>query len=471
MKAEPKRHPVSPVLLVDDEVYSLQMYELHLARQGITHLISCQNGEDALNIMASQAVSAVVLDLHMPELSGEDVLSIVCNTYPDVPVIIATAEDDVKTIVRCVKTGAFDYIIKPIEPARLITTVMRAIEFRELRQENVLLRERVLDNSLKHPQAFSDIITNNSGMHSIFKYIESIAGTSQPVLITGETGVGKEMMAKAIHRLSERSGALVAVNVAGLDETTFSDTLFGHKRGAFTGAERARDGLIEKAADGTLFLDEIGDLAAGSQVKLLRLLQEREYYPLGVDVPKKTNARVIVATNRDLSALQETGKFRADLYYRLLLHRVHVPPLRERRDDIPLLTEFFLQQASEELEKATPIPPPELFTLFSAYHFPGNIRELKALLFDALSRHESGKLSLKSVKEMIQHPPPPEPAAPQAGVTLDSLYASLDRLPNLKEAQDVLIKEALRRTDNNRTLAAMMLGITRQTLHRRIQKT
>jgi DNA-binding NtrC family response regulator len=459
-------------MVVDDEIYSLQVCELQLQAEGLTNLICCQNGYEALQVLASQEVCAVVLDLHMPEISGEEILNIVASKYPDIPVIITTAVDNVDTAVRCMKAGAFDYIVKPIQKARLMTATKRAVEFRELRRENTLLKESVLDNTLKHPEAFSEIITNNSAMRSVFKYIESVAATSQPVLITGETGVGKELIAQAIHQLSGRLGEMVAVNAAGLDDTTFSDTLFGHKRGAFTGAERAREGLIEKATDGTLFLDEIGDLHQQSQVKLLRLLQEREYYPLGSDAPKATNARILVATNRNLLALQEAGTFRADLYYRLLLHRINVPPLRERRDDIPLLVEYVLQNAAKELGKPKPTPPPELFTLLSVYDFPGNIRELKALIFDAVSRHESGKLSLESFHKHIRPEASAELSRP-AGVAqeLDSLYASLQRLPSLKEAEESLIQEALDRTDGNQTLAAVMLGITRQTLHRRLRKS
>ena len=336
-----------------------------------------------------------------------------------------------------------------------------------MRRENALLKERVLQNQVKQPEAFAEIITNSPQMHAIFKYIESIAPTSQPVLITGETGVGKERIADALHRLSGRKGGIVAVNIAGLDETTFSDTLFGHKRGAFTGAERARDGLIEKASNGTLFLDEIGDLSPSSQVKLLRLLQEHEYYPLGSDVPHLTNARIVVATNRNLLNLQEKGAFRADLYYRLLQHHIHVPPLRERLEDLPLLLDYFLQIAADELQKVRPTPPPELLTLLSVYDFPGNIRELQAMIFDAVSRHEGGVLSLCSFKKLIL----PESYGTAARErqndgTLETLYASLNRLPSLKESEDLLIQEALKRTGGNRTLTATLLGITRQTLHR-----
>ncbi|MBD3306668.1 response regulator [candidate division KSB3 bacterium] len=472
METSPTSYPLSPVLLVDDDVFSLQVYALHLQKKGMTHLISCQNGKDALEVLASQPVSLVILDLHMPGISGEEVLSVVTTEYPETPVIIITAVDDVEVVVQCMKAGAFDYISKPVDPDRLITTVRRALEFWELRRENISLKARVLNNTLKQPDAFADIITNNAQMHALFTYVESIATTSQPVLITGETGVGKELVARAIHRLSGCTGTWVAVNVAGLDDTTFSDTLFGHKRGAFTGADHVRDGLIEKATNGTLFLDEIGDLPSSSQVKLLRLLQEREYYPLGSDASRPTNARIIVATNKDLLQLQHSGTFRADLYYRLLLHHVEVPPLCDRRDDIPLLVECFLQQAAQEVGKpAAPTPPPELLSLLSTYHFPGNIRELKAMIFDAVSRHESGKLSLDSFEELIHKSPSADDRPLRtAATTLETLYASLDRLPGLKDAEKLLIQEALKRTGGNRTLTAKILGITRQTLHRRLQK-
>jgi DNA-binding NtrC family response regulator len=470
MEKTQQLHPLLPILLVDDDMHALKLYELQLQIKNITNVMICRNGKEALEILSAHEISVIVLDLRMPGMSGEEVLSFLSGRYPEIPVIISTANDDVETAVRCMQIGAFDYVVKPLDPSRLITTIKRALEFWELRRENVLLKEHVLDNTLKHFDAFSEIITNNVQMHSIFKYIESIAETSQPVLITGETGVGKELIARAIHRISGREKPFVAVNVAGLDDMIFSDTLFGHKRGAFTGADRARKGLIEKATDGILFLDEIGDLHPMSQVKLLRLLQEHEYYPLGADIPSTTNARIIVATNRDLLALQTSGVFRADLYYRLLLHRINVPPLRERRDDIPLLVEYFLQRAVEELGKTRPILAADLFTLFSGYDFPGNIRELQAMIFDAVSRDASGKLSRRSFQRLLQPPPTAEedtePSVTASSSTLDMLYASLDRLPTLKEAESLLVQEALKRTGGNRTLTATLLGVTRQTLHR-----
>lgn len=469
METNVKVYPTLPILVVDDDLYSLQVCELQLKGRGITNILCCQSGKEALTVLVSQRIALMILDLHMPEMSGEDVLAVVSRQYPEIPVIITTAIDEVRTVVRCMKAGAFDYIVKPVEATRLVTTVTRAIEFQELRQENARLKERFLDTNLKHPELFAPIITQNPHMFSIFRYIESIAVTSHPVLITGETGVGKELITRAIHQLSNRKGDFIAINVAGLDDTTFSDTLFGHKRGAFTGADRSRVGLIEKAANGTLFLDEIGDLAPTSQVKLLRLLQEREYYALGADVPSSTNARILVATNRDLLTLQETGTFREDLYYRLLLHRIHIPPLRERRDDIPLLVDFFLHQAAEDLNRPVPTPPPELLALFSVYDFPGNIRELRAMVFDAMSRNESEKLSLHSFQELIHQEPNVETSVPpEATLSIHTLLGLLESLPTLKETENLLIQEALKRTEGNRTLAADLLGITRQTLHRRI---
>ncbi|PIE31296.1 two-component system response regulator [candidate division KSB3 bacterium] len=461
--------PPFPILLVDDEIHALQGYKIHLLGEGIRNVLCCQHGQKAVDILASQDVSVMLLDLRMPGLSGEEVLDIASERHPHIPVIVLTAVNDVETAVRCMKAGAFDYLTKPIAQTRLITTIKRALEFRELRRENTLLKQHVLDGELKHPDAFFDMITQNEQMRSLFRYMESIAGTAQPVLITGETGTGKELIARAIHRLSACQGELVTINVAGLDDTAFSDSLFGHTCGAFTGADRERPGLLQQAAGGTILLDEIGDLVLQSQIKLLRLLQEREYYPLGADRPKRTDARVVAATNCNLPDLQQSGAFRQDLYYRLMLHHVHIPPLRERREDIPLLVQHFLEKTAEALDKAIPTPPPELFQLLAVYNFPGNIRELEAMVFDAVSRHEKGILSLSSFQHVIQHHEPlslPDTMPEELDIT--QLYHSLQRLPSLKEAEEVLMREALERSDGNHRLAAMLLGITRQTLYNRL---
>jgi len=292
------------------------------------------------------------------------------------------------------------------------------------------------------------------------------------VLITGETGVGKELVARAVHRLSHRKNAYIPVNAAGLDDNVFTDTLFGHKKGAFTDAREARNGLVEQASGGTLFLDEIGDLNTASQVKLLRLLQEGEYLPLGSDLAKRSNARIVVATNQDLDALQLSGKFRKDLYYRLCDHRIEIPPLRNRLEDLPVLAEHFLEKASKTLERKKPTPPEELMTLLSTYHFPGNVRELESMIFNAVSSHKSGKLSLDIFKAHIsQQSPGTEKDLKKLATAGRSLIHFSEQLPTLKQAEQLVIEEALKRSRGNQSIAALSLGISRQALNKRLQKT
>jgi len=320
------------------------------------------------------------------------------------------------------------------------------------------------------PEIFARIITKDKKMLSIFRYIESVARTSQSILITGETGVGKDLIAKTIHKLSSLRGRFVAVNIAGLDDNMFSDTLFGHVRGAFTGANQFRGGQIEKARGGTLFLDEIGDLARASQVKLLRLLQEGEYLPLGQDELKIANARIVAATNEDLWLLQREGKFRKDLNFRLRTHHINIPPLRERMDDIQLLVDAFLEEAASALNKKKPTPPKELFILLGAYSFPGNVRELQAMIFDAVSRHEAGILSLETFKHHIAQDQ--ENKITPMGSELDetSPFAFFRRLPSIKEAMQLLVDEAMRRSKGNQSVASKMLGISQQALSKRLKK-
>ena len=281
---------------------------------GINNIIRYQDSREVMPLLSRQEIEVMLLDLSMPHITGEELLSLITKDFPEIPIIIITGSNDVDTAVACMKSGAFDYMVKPVEKSRLISGVKRAIEIRELQRENRLLKARVLSDQLQHPEAFSEIVTRHGTMRSIFQYIEAISISPQPVLITGETGVGKELVARAIHTLSNRKGNFVPVNVAGLDDNVFADTLFGHNKGAFTGADQPRSGLIEQASGGTLFLDEIGDLHPTSQVKLLRLLQDGEFFPLGADIAKHSDARVVVATNQNLQTLQESGKFRKDLY-------------------------------------------------------------------------------------------------------------------------------------------------------------
>jgi DNA-binding NtrC family response regulator len=466
--------PPQPILIVDDEAAILLSIDTVLQMAGLNNVLTCQDSRQVMTILASRPVEAMLLDLNMPHIDGRELLGQINQAFPEIPVIIVTGAVEIETAVQCMKSGAFDYVVKPVEDERLVSAVHRALAFRELKRENMALKQHILSDALERPEAFADIVTRNKKMLAIFQYIESIAQTSQPVLIRGETGVGKELIARVLHELSGLKGHFVAVNVAGLDDSVFSDTLFGHAKGAFTGAESERQGLIQRASGGTLFLDEIGDLSPASQVKLLRLLQENEFFPLGRDDTKRADSRIVASTNADLWELQKSGKFRKDLNFRLGTHRIYVPPLRDRLDDLPLLIAHFLEQAAKALNKKTPSPPEELVPLLRNYPFPGNVRELKTLLFDATSRHKDGILPLEVFKAHIRRHRTREGLV--AGDEEDSAAHGQERLvfprklPTIKQAADLLVAEAMKRANGNQTIAASMLGITQQALSKRMKK-
>lgn len=461
------RHLAEPVLLIDDEEAWLRSFSMTLRAAGISNVHTCADSREATARALELSAALVILDLTMPHLSGVEVLAQLAEACPDVPVVMLTGVNDVGSAVACMREGAFDYYVKTTETERLVSGVKRALELQQLRRENSRLKESVLDDALANPEAFEGIVTASQRVWGIFKYLEAVSASPMAVLIAGETGVGKELFAQAVHRVSGRGGRFVPVNAAGLEDQAFSDTLFGHVKGAFTGADLARPGLIEQAAGGTLFLDEIGDLDSSGQIKLLRLLQEGEYYPLGSDVARKSDARIVAATNRDLKALSDTGTFRKDLYFRLQTHRVVVPPLRERREDIAPLLELFLDEAADMLQKKRPSAPRELAALLKSYHFPGNVRELRSMVVDAVTHHPGGILSMARFKEHMQHLAPLHDPAPRpgAGVTFGEV------LPTMKENTELLIEEALRRADGNQAIAAEMLGISRQALNKRLKQS
>jgi len=464
-------YPERPILLVDDEPMILLSFGTILRKSGINNFQTIEDSRDVMAAIEEQPVSTVVLDLNMPHVSGIELLEKINELYPEILVIVVTATDEIETAVTCMRSGAFDYLVKPVEMNRFISSIRKALEISSLMNEVSSLKHHLLTDNLEHETVFSSIVTGSKKMRSLFHYAEAIAPSPQPVLITGETGTGKELFARAIHDASCRKGAFIALNISGLDDTMFSDTLFGHKKGAYTGADISREGQIAQAAGGTLFLDEIGDLSETSQVKLLRLLQEKQYFPLGADNPKQSDARVIVATNCDIQQLIGDGRFRKDLYFRLRTHHIHIPPLGERLEDIPDLLHHFIETAAGALKKNPPSYPRELVTLLSTYHFPGNVRELEALVFDAVARHRTGKLSLDSFRETIQHDhdlhPIELPADDEAANLLTKLYG---RFPSLREAEEHLIAEAVRLSDNNQGIAASLLGISRQALNKRLNK-
>ena len=461
-------YPNFGILLVDDEASFLRSLSIVLERRGINHIHRCDDSRNALGIIAQHNIRLVLLDLTMPHLSGEALLQQIVEEYPEVRVIIISGMNLLETAVNCIRLGAYDYFVKTTEEDRLFEGVRRAIRMQEIQLENQEMRKRFLTDTLEQPKVFSNIITEDKGMRSVFQYLESVSVSSQSVLISGESGVGKELIARAIHTLSHRSGPLVSVNVAGLDDNIFADTLFGHHRGAFTGADKARAGMIEQAAGGTLFLDEIGDLSQASQVKLLRLLQEGEYFPLGSDRPKQILARIVVATHQDLECKQQVGAFRKDLYYRLRTHQVEIPPLRRRKGDISLLLEHFLAEAARELGKNKPTIPKELPILLANYDFPGNVRELRALAFEAMSLHRSRMLSMDVFRKILDQSSSMIETETSAESTVFNANQSL---PTLQEVGDLLIIEAMHRAEGNQSLASRLLGISQPALSKRLKKS
>jgi two-component system, NtrC family, response regulator HydG len=459
------------VLLVDDEQPILYVTDLMIRSAGIADVVTLDDSRKVLPLLADRDISLVVLDLTMPFMSGKELMEAIGREYPDVTVIVMTGTNDLDTAVQCMKSGAFDYLVKPVEQERFLSSITRALEVRSLKNEVMSLKRHLLENRLEEAPEFSKIITGSKSIRSLFQYLEAISSSSQPMLITGETGVGKELFAKAVHDLNKRSGQFIAVNTAGLDETVFSDTLFGHVKGAYTGADGKREGLIAKAAGGTLFLDEIGDLKDALQVKLLRLLQDQVYYPLGSDVLMRSEARIVVATNQNLQERMAAGTFRKDLYYRLRYHHIHIPPLRERIEDIPLLVDHFMKEAAVALNKSKPVVPAELIALLNSHDFPGNVRELGAMVHDAVARHTRGVLSLTVFREQITQQ---KRASGKDLVSNHSDQGSLfdiqGRLPTLKEAEDYLVSESVRRAHGNQGIAATMLGLTRQALNKRLQR-
>jgi DNA-binding NtrC family response regulator len=455
------------VLVVEDDPVAMELYRTILSGHGYGDPICCDDSREVMGLLGRHSISIILLDLNMPHVSGQELLREITSEQPEIPVIILTGEDKVDTAVNCMKIGAFDFMAKPIDENRLLNAIQHALKIRELQDEVHILSSSAESLDVRHPEAFSDIITNNPEMRKIFRYVEAIAPSPRAVLITGESGTGKELVARAVHNLSCRSGKFVAVNVSGLDETVFSDTLFGHTKGAFTGAERSRRGLIDEGRDGTLFLDEIGDLHAGAQVKLLRLLQEREYYPLGADTSATSRARIIAASNADLQERQRSGHFRKDLYYRLRAHHVEIPPLRSRREDIPLLIDYFLAEASEALKRSERAAVPDsVYSLLKEYSFPGNVRELQSLIYDAVSRHRTRVLPASLFKEYVRSAADADQH--ERGTPRISINGGM---PTLQEVEEYVISEALRQTGGNQSQAARLLGVSQSTLSRRSRRT
>ncbi|MEJ2200813.1 MAG: sigma-54 dependent transcriptional regulator, partial [Desulfuromonadaceae bacterium] len=435
-----KISPDSGILLVDDEKPWLRSLSILLERTvGIHRIVPCSDSRQALELLRQHAIDLVILDLTMPYLSGEQLLNQMVEEHPDLPIIILSGLNQIDTAVRCMRAGAFDYFVKTTEEDRLIAGILRALRMRALEQENRRLSSHVLNGELTHPEAFADIITEDPKMLSIFHYVEAIAPSRQPLLITGESGTGKELLARAIHQVSARAaGPFVGINCGSIPEPLLESELFGHVRGAFTGALQDYAGLFKSAQGGTLLLDEIGDMPLALQVKLLRVLQERQVRPVGSARVTPVDVRIISATHRNLEESIAAGQFRQDLYYRLNVVCFEVPNLAERREDIPLLAEYFRTKLAERSQKKITGFAPEAMDLLINAPWPGNIRELMNVVEQAVTLATTPVITADLVQRALRDTP--------------------ERLPPLAEArrkfeQDYLVR-LLQMTRGNVSQAA-----------------
>jgi two-component system response regulator AtoC len=447
---------VKRVLVVDDERKMRRVLQMLLEQMGLEST-PAESGEEALAAFQAEKYDLVLTDLRMPGMGGMEWIKRLRALDADVPVIVLTAYGTVATAVEAMKHGAFDFILKPFDVDAVEVVVRNALELTRYRTENRYLRERY-----DAPTAFENIVGGSAAMERIFELVRRVAPTKSAVLITGETGTGKELVARAIHNRSPRAEKLfVPLNCAAIPAELLESELFGHARGAFTGAQAARIGKFEIADGGTLFLDEIGDMPYALQAKLLRVLQEGIIEPVGTNRRVPVDVRVVSSTNRDLAAGMQAGTFREDLFYRLNVFQVHVPPLRERKEDIRPLFESFLRRFAGELGRSDFRLAPDATAVLEAYDWPGNVRELQNTVERAVVLAPSADLDAGFVRSLLpaQAGPADAPALDESG--LDGAVAQLERK---------LILRTLAESGDNKAEAARRLGVSERTLWYKLKK-
>ncbi|HPE88083.1 MAG TPA: sigma-54 dependent transcriptional regulator [Spirochaetia bacterium] len=439
------------VLVVDDEKNIREGLGEYLRLDGYDVELAA-DGREGVALADRGGVDLVITDLRMPALSGGELLKHVVSRYPSVPVIVLTGHGTVEDAVDAMRSGAYDFITKPVNLDHLSILVKRALERRELSRRNEELLEEI-----ETQRRTSSIIGKSPAISRIMELVRRVAPTKASVLITGESGVGKELVADAIHNLSPRAdGPFVKVHCAALAESLLESELFGHEKGSFTGAQARKKGRFELANDGTLFLDEIGEINQNVQIKILRVLQDKRFERVGGEETIETDVRVVAATNRDLKEEIAAGRFREDLYYRLNVVNIHVPPLRERKDDIPLLAGAFLREFAEDNGKAVEGFDPKARAALYAYAWPGNVRELRNCIESAVVMASGGLVTLDDL--------PP-------GVSTSASDSDI-RVPpgsSLADAERILIRETLAAQGGNKSRSAEILGIGRKTLYQKIQ--
>jgi two-component system response regulator AtoC len=443
------------LLVVDDEQAFLHSMRFSLRSQGYSDVTTVADPTQVPALLTQRTFDLAFLDINMPGLNGLALLEHIKQQSPHTECIMLTANEEIAQVIRAIKAGAYDYLLKPLEPDQLFCAMERALEHKHLLLTLAQRQPAFAQEHLDDPESFKQIVTCEPEMLRLLREAELHARSDIPILITGETGVGKELLAQAIHKTSSRNkGPFVAMNMLALSATLFEASFFGYAKGAFTGALEQTAGYLDQAQGGTLFLDEIGDLPMEIQGKLLRVLQEREYTPLGKTRPQHANVRFVAATNRDLEQAVAQGAFRRDLYYRLRFAHLHIPPLRERRDDIRLLARTFLQRA-----KTTCTIAPDALAALLRFDWPGNIRELQGSLQAALNLAEH-TVGMQHLPHFLRASPPSIASA------FADTSAEIEPLAEVERKHILFVYDTLQ---HNKTQTAKLLGVSLPTLQRKLK--
>jgi DNA-binding NtrC family response regulator len=449
------------VLVIDDDVAVLNYFMILLAQTGRYDVKVLSESSKAFELIDSGQFDAILLDMDMPVVHGREVLNYVKEKHPGIEVIVVTGVEDVQLAVESMKAGAYDYLCKPIDDERLLIILERALERLQLRDEISKLRDQVNLEGLRHKDAFKSVITQNKSFLRVLQRVDQIAESENYVLIWGESGTGKELVARAIHLISRRRDRpFIAVNAGTFASELFSSEFFGHERGAFTGAVQSKAGFFEKADGGTLVLDEIGELELPVQSKLLRVLQEGEYFRVGSTEKRGSDVRIIACTNKDLADEIDKGRFRRDLYYRLNICSVFLPPLRDREGDVELLAECFLEKHNRTNAKDISMIEKDVIEILEMYDYPGNVRELDNIIAEAVVVETGRTLTRRSLPRYVLNA--------VASSRVSSVPLSERKTINEIEAEH--IRRILEMTEGNRTAAAEILGISRVSLISKIKR-
>ncbi len=448
------------ILVVDDETNYLTVMEALLGEAGY-EVLTAQSGLEALKIAGSTDLDLILTDMKMPRMSGIELLDESHRLYPDLPVIIMTAFGTVEKAVTAMKKGAFDYILKPFKNDEILVTIAKALDHRHL-----ILKNLFLSQELEKKYGFPNIVGESREMQEILALVKRVAQSKATVLVTGESGTGKELIARGIHQHSQRAPkTFISVNCAALTETLLESELFGHERGAFTHAVAMRKGRFELADGGTLFLDEVAEMSPALQVKLLRVLQEMEFERVGGNRTIKVDVRVVAASNQDLKEEMEASRFRDDLYYRLNVVHLHVPSLRQRQEDIPMLATHFIHKYAQENVRGKVRITTEALKLLSQYPWPGNVRELENVMERAVILCSNNLITPQDLPGELA------PAATEARLDIDNFIPLHTPLPEALEAiEEQMIRRALERSGQVQVRAAEMLGITKSLLQYKLKK-